>query len=261
MSKIRSNFLKEKLANGLPVIGTWNTLNSPQVTEVLAKSGFDFIIIDYEHGPPNFEKIIQFVNACEIYNCSPIIRIPTNSNWMTLQALDQGAHGVMVPGISDFVSANDFIASMKYYPRGNRGFTPFTKAGGFTNRDNDSYPSNANKFVVSSIIIENKEGLDNLDQILKIKELDIVYFGAYDLSQSLGFPGDVKNPKVIYEIENAVKKVTSSGKVAGGFVPQNKEDIKWLLDLGMKFITYNVDSDLLYNSSRNKTIWFEKNFQ
>ncbi len=257
MSDNKKNFLKDKLANNLPVIGTWNTLSSPIVSEILAKSGYDFLIIDFEHGAFDLKNISQYVNACENYECSPIIRIPTNSSWMILQALDQGAHGVMVPGINDYISANNFVLNTKYYPSGNRGFTPFSKAGGFTNRNNNLYSSKANEFTISSIIIENIEGLKNLDEILKIEELDIIYFGAYDLSQSLGFPGDVKNPKVISEIEIAVKKVISSGKIAGGFVPQTKDEINWLLDLGIKFITYNVDTDLLLNSSNRIVNWFE----
>ena len=94
-------------------------------------------------------------------------------------------------------------------------------------------------------------------QAMAFARIRRLYFGAYDLSQSLGFPGDVKNPKVISEIEIAVKKVISSGKIAGGFVPQTKDEINWLLDLGIKFITYNVDTDLLLNSSNRIVNWFE----
>tara|TARA_B110000046_G_scaffold135156_1_gene141439 strand:+ start:3097 stop:3885 length:789 start_codon:yes stop_codon:yes gene_type:complete len=252
----RKNFLKEKIAKGKPLIGTFNTLSSPIVSEILARSGFDFLIIDFEHGALDLRNISNYVNACENYGCSPIIRIPTNSPWMVSQALDQGAHGIMVPGINDFASAKKFVSSTKFHPIGNRGFTPFTKSGGFTNRMNSEYSSRANDFTLSSIIIESLEGLNDLENILKIKDLDIIYFGAYDLSQALGFPGEVKNSKVISIIQNATNKVISSGKIAGGFVPQSESDIDWLLDMGIKFITYNVDSDILFDSSNKIVNWF-----
>jgi 4-hydroxy-2-oxoheptanedioate aldolase len=259
MMQIGKNFLKDKVLAGKPVIGTFNTLGSPMASEVLARSGFDFLIIDFEHGPFDIKNVSQYVNACEINQCSPIIRIPTNSSWMTLQALDQGAHGIMVPGINDYKSAKNFVANTKYSPLGNRGYTPFTKSGGFTNRNNDSYLSKANDFTFSSIIIESLEGLSNLDDILKIENLDLIYFGAYDLSQALGFTGNNKHPKVISTIEIAVQKVINSGKLAGGFVAQSQDDISWLLDIGIKFIIYNVDSDIILNNTKTINNWFKKN--
>lgn len=258
MLKEKKNFLKEKIIAGKPVIGTWNTLSSPLVTEVLARSGYDFIIIDFEHGPFDISNINLYINACESYNCSPIIRIPKNETWMSLQALDQGAHGVMVPGIDSYRTASDFISSIKYFPKGKRGYTPFSKAGGFTNRNNNDHSLNSNNFTLSSIIIESIDGINNIDEILKIKDLEIIYFGAYDLSQDLGCPGDIKNDKVISIIKSAVKKVNSVGKIAGGFVPQSKEDINWLLKIGIKFITYNVDSDIIFSNSNKITEWFKQ---
>ena len=251
------NYLKTKIKSQKPVIGTWNTIGSPLVSEVLARAGFDFLIIDFEHGPFDIGNVYQYVNACEQYDCSPIIRVPSTSNWISLQALDQGAHGIMVPGIKNGDMASKFVSSIKYYPNGNRGFTPFTKAGQFTNLNNESYPSKANAFTVTGIIIESMNGIDHLDEILNVEDLDIIYFGAYDLSQDLGVPGEVRNNKVVSVIESAVNKVITVGKCAGGFVPQSKDDVKWLLDMGIKFITYNVDSDILYRSINDVVEWFE----
>ena len=100
-------------------------------------------------------------------------------------------------------------------------------------------------------------GINQLDEILEVADLDIIYFGAYDLSQDLGVPGEVRNNKVVSVIESAVSKVVSAGKCAGGFVPQSKDDVKWLLDMGIKFITYNVDSDILCRPVTNIVEWFE----
>jgi len=256
---ITENLLKQKLQNGKAVLGTWNTLGSPLVTEVLSQSGLDFQIIDLEHGPFNLDQIHLQVSACESNNtCTPLVRVPANEEWMVLQSLDQGAHGVVVPHISNRVAAQKLVSSMKYYPLGERGCTPFSKAGGFTNKSTDSYVELANNSTISVVIIESMEGLKNLDEVVAVDGVDIVYFGAYDLSQVLGHPGEVRHPEVVSAIEKGVKTVSSAGKWAGGFVPQSHDDIKWLLDMGMRFITYQVDSNILHSHMNDISEWFNK---
>jgi len=254
---LRTNKLKEKLSKGEPVLGTWNTLASPLVTEIFAQSGLDFQIIDLEHGPFIIDKLHLHVSACENSpSCSPLVRIPSNEDWMSLQVLDQGAHGVVVPHISNQKEAEKLAKSIKYYPFGERGFTPFSKAGGFNNNNTSDYLKNANE-ILSVVIIESEEGLKNLDEILEVEGVDIVYFGAFDLSQALGCPGEVKNNKVVNAIKNGVEKVNIKGKYAGGFVPQSRDDVKWLLDMGMKFITYDVDSSIIYSQLSDVSDWFK----
>jgi len=252
------NKLKEKLNKGKAVLGTWNTLSSPLVTEVLAQSGLDFQIIDLEHGPFAMDKIHLHVSACENSQCTPLVRIPSNSDWMALQALDQGAHGVVVPHIDSVDDARTFVDAAKYYPRGNRGFTPFSKAGGFTNTNVDEYISRAIDETINIVIIESKKGLDNLEEILKMDAIDIIYIGAYDLSQALGHPGNTKHPEVVRAIQQGVSLVNDAGKYAGGFVPQSKDEIQELLDIGMKFITYEVDSSLIHKHVNDISSWFSK---
>jgi 4-hydroxy-2-oxoheptanedioate aldolase len=255
---LKKNLLKEKILHGKPVIGTWNTLSSPLVTEVLAESGLDFQIIDLEHGPFVLDKLHLHINACESSSsCTPLVRIPAKENWMALQALDQGAHGVVMPHISSRKDSTNFLESIKYFPIGNRGFTPFSKAGGFNSKDPMGYINTANNSILSVVIIESKEGLNNLDEILEVEGIDVVYFGAYDLSQALGCPGETKNNKVVKEIKKGVEKVNLMGKYAGGFVPKSKDDVKWLLDMEMKFITYEVDSSIIYSKVSDVSNWFK----
>ena len=247
------------MQSGNPVIGIWNTLASPIVTEIIAQAGFDFQIIDLEHGPFIINDIHSHISACEVSSqCTPLVRIPENQEWMVLQALDQGSYGIMVPHIDSKESAERLIQYTGYFPKGNRGFTPFSKAGGFTNIHAKNYILRANKEILNIVIIESKEGLKELKSILEVDEVDIVYFGAYDLSQSLGCHGDIKNIKVVKAIEQGVNLVNQYGKYAGGFVPQTQEDIKWLLDMGMKFITYQVDSSIIYNNVNTISNWFLK---
>ena len=254
----QTNYLKVKIESQEPVIGTWSTLASPLVTEVMARSGFDFIIIDFEHGPFRIGKTSNYVNACLVYDCSPLIRIPHNASWMSLQALDQGAHGIMLPGVRNKSDVDKFIKQIKYEPQGNRGFSPFTKSGGFSN-DDLNYKQQANEFTTTIIIIENLEGINNIDEILEVESLDIVYFGAYDLSQDLGFAGEVYNEKLLSIVKPSIQKVLDADKYAGGFVPQTVNEIKLVQDLGINFITYNVDTNIVYKSVKEITNWFKSN--
>jgi len=256
---IKMNNIKKKLLSGRPVLGTWNTLSSPLLTETLAQSGLDFQIIDLEHGPFILDKIHLHVSACEgSENCSPLVRIPSNQDWMALQALDQGAHGLVVPHIDNSNDCKKFLNSVKYHPLGQRGFTPFSKAGGFNNNNTSDYLNYANDSLLSVIIIESKEGLANIDEIAEIDGIDVVYFGAFDISQALGYPGQVMHPKVLKAIQKGAEIISNKGKFPGGFVPQSKDDIKWLLDIGMRFITYEVDSSLMYSHFKGITDWFNE---
>jgi len=258
---LSSNTLKDKLSKGGSVIGTWNTLSSPILTSLLAESGLDFQIIDLEHGPLILDKINLHISACDnLTSCTPLVRIPSNENWLALQVLDQGAKGIVVPHISSIVDAKKLVNSIKYYPEGERGFTPFSKAGGFNN-NNPEYAEMANNSILSVAIIESKEGIEKLEEIVELKGIDVIYFGAYDLSQALGYPGEVGHPKVVRAIQNGVELVNKNGKAAGGFVPQSKDEVKRLLDFGMRFITYNVDSSIVYDHYKNITDWFSNNLK
>lgn len=255
---INVNYLKEKMSKGMPVIGTWNTVGSSLVTEILARGGLDFIIIDFEHGLYQLDKAHEYVDKCESFKCSPIFRIPANNDWMALQVLDQGAHGIMVPHIQQVSDATYLSKAVKYYPKGERGFSPFTKAGGFTNIENKDYVGRANDLTLTSIIIESMSAIEQLDKILDVDGIDIVYFGAFDLSQDLGFPGDVMNPKLVEIIRSKIEKVKGAGKYAGAFVAQSKDDITRFLDMGMNFITWEVDTNIIYRSVLEMTEHFAK---
>ena len=249
--------MREKLACDKPVIGTWNTLSSPLVTEVMAQAGFDFQIIDLEHGPFVLDQVHLHVSACENgSDCSPLVRIPSNEAWMALQVLDQGAHGVVAPHIQDRQEAFKLAQAIKYHPNGMRGFTPFSKAGGFSNQRTAEHVLTSNRQTAGIVIVESLAGLNNVEEIAAQDGIDVIYFGAYDLSQALGHPGEPRHPNVVAAIRQGTERVERLGKCAGGFVPQSKDDIKWLLDLGMRFITYEVDSSILFRHVRDLREWF-----
>lgn len=255
---MRTNWMKKKLSEGKPVIGTWNTMTTPLVTRVLAASGFDFVVLDFEHGPMDLSVVHAAVSAAESYQCSVITRVPENAAWMVLQSLDQGSHGIMVPHIDTEEDTKKLVEYSKYAPIGNRGFTPFTTAGEFTALNIQKHSEMANDFTLNCVIIESLEGLNNVEKIASIPNIDVVYFGAYDLSHALGFSGQTRHEKVVSKIKEAVQVVNKHGKAAGGFVAMSPEDIDWLLNMGMKFITYEVDSHLIHRPAQQITSWFHQ---
>lgn len=249
-----NNKLLEKLKQKHKVLGVWNTLSSPRVTDVLASAGLDFIFLDFEHGPIDLNQITNYISTCHQYNVTPIVRIPTQASWLTLQVLDQGAHGVICPQVRNIEDVAAFTSSCYYYPRGQRGLTPFTKAGAYGFSEKHLESSNEN--IISMVIIETAEAIQNFDEIIKDKNLNLVFFGTYDLSQVMGKPGQTQDPELIALIKTLIAKAKSAGKYTGGFLAKTPEDLLWQRELDMDLYVYGVDSFLLAQTVRKAVTAF-----
>jgi len=246
----KNNFLKDKLNSGKTVIGTWSVIPSPTVADVLTSAGMDFIVVDAEHGPASYETAQNMIRACEVNSASALFRVGDNNENLILRALEIGSHGVIVPQVVDFKSAKQVAECSRYFPEGNRGYSPFTRAGGFTAVEN--HTNIANNKILTSIIIEGEEGINNFNEILDVKNIDIIYLGPYDLSQSLGCPGDIENLKVLNLIEKCCKQAESKNIVIGSFVKDIKY-AKFLINNGVRLLAYRADCDMLYNAARKIT--------
>ena len=248
----KTNTLKGRLKAGRVVLGTWCTLVSPSVINVIATAGLDFAIIDMEHGPHSFQTAEDMIRAAEIEGCTPLIRVAKNDESLILNALDIGAHGVVVPHIETRSDAELAISHAKYYPVGKRGFSPFTRAGGYSLLNVKTHSRTQNEKTMMILILEGIEGIANLDEILTIEQIeekiDVIYIGAYDLSQAVGLPGEVDHPKVRKSLEMCVRKIRGRGLAAGGYVAKNGSDIKWMVDMGMQFITLLPDCTVLFHA-------------
>jgi len=251
--------LKEKLKKGEMVFGTWNSIPSASVVDAIGCSGIDFIVIDAEHGPVSMETAEDLVRTAQLNNLSPIIRVPTNSPHLILRALDIGACGVQVPHISTLHQAQQVVKSSKYYPEGDRGFSPFTRAGRYgMGFEGGAKRSNENTLVV--INIEGQEGLKNLKDIVNVHGIDVIFIGPYDLSQSLGKPGKVDDPDVIEAIRKSASLVKEKGLVCGSFAG----DVRYLdilIDCGVQYITYMVDSYVISKTYKDYYDLFSKRRQ
>lgn len=246
---LRINHLRNKLARGDAVIGTWSVIPSPVSVDIIAESGIDFIIIDAEHGPINFETAQNMVMACESRNVSPVVRVGGVIESEILRALEIGVHCVQIPNVSNSMQLNDAIRFSKYPPAGNRGFSPFTRACGYTSENSKEMHRIANESVLLATHVEGKEAIKNIGDILDIAGIDIVFIGMYDLSKAFGVPGEVDNPIVVDIAKELSCTINNSGKYPGTIVTNNRQ-LEQFIDYGYKYITYSVDCEMLLRTYR-----------
>lgn len=237
------NKLKRSIKEGKAAIGTFVMCNSADVVEVIALSGFDFIVIDTEHGPLSVESTQNLIRTAELRGITPITRVTESSETTILRSLDVGAHGIQVPQVNDRKTAEDVVKRAKYFPEGTRGVA-LPRAGEYGMVDPLEYFKVENEETMIVVHCENKIGLDNLEEIAKVPEIDVIFLGPFDMSQSLGIPGQVNHPLIEEAAERVLKICKEAGKGAGIFVSSG-EQAKLRKDQGFQYITIGMDVMLL----------------
>jgi 2-keto-3-deoxy-L-rhamnonate aldolase RhmA len=238
------NYLIEKLKSGKPVLGTWAMIPSTVNIDIIASTGVDFIIIDREHGPINFETAQDMAIACSSRGVSPIMRVGDIEKSFIQNALDIGMHGIQVPNIDTEKNARDVVHYSKYPPIGDRGFSPFTRAGNYSIESAKLLTSKANENTAVILNIEGQDAVKNFDDILKVNHADIFFVGLFDLSKSLGIPGEVSNPLVMEALKVIISKANKVGKYVGT-IATSEDKIVEFLEIGVKYIVYLVDCEIL----------------
>lgn len=231
--------IKERLKNKKQMFGTWCIIPSMEVVNVLCKSGLDFVLVDFEHSPVDFTTAQKMVMAAHAENKFAISRVGKLEEVEILRSLDIASDGIIVPHIESLNDVNQCLEYIKYYPQGNRGYSPYTRAGGYCVQPD--YTQNANKDILFGIIIENKKGIDNLDEVLTSPDLDLVYLGAYDISISLGLAGQINHPKVVEVLDKCIEKIKAAGKIVGALY-HTQENYEKFTKQGVNFLVYKVDS-------------------
>ncbi|MBF0570587.1 MAG: aldolase [Candidatus Omnitrophica bacterium] len=238
--------LKESLKNGGVALGTWCDLPSPAVVNVLAKAKLDFVIIDMEHGPMDFKIAQDMLMAAECEGTEALVRVPRLDESDILRSLDLGAAGIIVPHIESVEDRKKVVAYSKFPPVGQRGFNPYVRGGGYRKADRE-YCVIQNERIIVGLIIEGVDALANLERIIDDPNVDLIYIGTYDLSLALGMPGDVGHPKVLKALEKAAANVIKAKKSVGCMIHQ-ASDLARFKELGIQFITYKIDSAIIYDS-------------
>ena len=251
---MKINILKKALEEGKTVFGPFCKILDPAVVELAALAGFDFVIIDMEHGPYSIETVQQMLRAAEARGITAVVRVTENSETSILRVLDIGAQCIQVPQISTPEDAEKVVKSAMFHPEGERGMCRYVRAGDYTAIDKAEHFGRANENIVTIIHIEGVTGLENLTSILANDGIDVIFLGPYDLSQSCGVPGQVSHEKVVKRMEEAVVLAKKSGKVVGTFV-ESVEDAKKWEKIGVQYISYAVDTGLILNAFKGITAW------
>lgn len=254
---------KQKLRQRKPVFGAWTSLGHPSITEIFSRIGVDFVGVDIEHSTISQEQTQRIITAAQVNGTLCFPRVATHNQEMIKRLLDSGADGLMIPMVSLPEEAEKLISWCKYPPEGSRSFGVARAQGyGF---DFDEYVSTWNDSSSLIMQIETVEGVENIDQILDFEQIDGVMIGPYDISGSLGIPGQLDHPKVNQAAMRVVDSCRKHNKACGTHIVD--PDIKVIEDkfkLGYTFVVLASDIFLLWKWSermRNITNQIKKKEQ
>ncbi|WAH36192.1 HpcH/HpaI aldolase family protein [Alicyclobacillus dauci] len=228
--------LKEKLQRDQCVLGAFVPMRSSEVIEILGTAGFDFLILDCEHGSMSPSEIPCLVHAAENVNIPVVVRlgglVPNSEN--VLKVLDSGAIGVQVPHVDNGSIAKDCVSYVKYPPVGKRGYAASARAAYLNKKKGLAYIDWANRETVVVAQIESVEALDNLGEILRVEQIDVFFIGPTDLALTLG-EDNPHGPNVLNTIERAIQQIRSAGRIVGIFA-QTPQDVRYWYGLGVRYI-------------------------
>lgn len=240
---------KQKLNDKKAVCGIFSKTNDPMIVEAVGKSGMDFIILDNEHGPNSIRELLPLVMASKLTGMSPVVRVGELSQIEIQRTLDLGIDAIQIPQINTRDDALKVIEFCKYFPLGKRGVCRYVRPADYSLKDKKQYFAEQNEVAII-IHIEGKEGLEAIDDIISVAGLDVIFIGPYDLSQSLGIPGEVENPILLDEIKKIVDKCKAKNMHVGIFT-ENVEGARKYIDMGVKYISYSVDVGIIATSCKD----------
>jgi 4-hydroxy-2-oxoheptanedioate aldolase len=238
--------LRRKLAQGATLAGIWSVIPHAQVAGALATAGFDFVILDCEHGAWDFAALEGGIAACEGAGAAAIVRSPGPDAFFIQRALDLGADGVMVPQVPDAPAAARAVAMAHYAPAGTRGYNPFTRGGRY---GLPPQPKLAPGYPFTGVLVESPAAAAQLDAIVRIPELDHVYLGIFDYSVALGIPGQVDDPRVHAFVERAAGIARAAGKSVGT-TAMNAQQVERLTKWGVNVLLYGADTWLVTHGAK-----------
>ena len=250
----QGSWVKSALVERRLCIGTWMQIGHPAVAEILANAGFDWIAADCEHADIDVEIFTNIARAMHGRGVAPLVRVRENDTLAIRQMLDAGAQGVIVPLINSADEARKAVAAAKYPPQGIRGFA-FCRANDW-GHDFENYASQANQKVAVVVMIESKQAVENIDEILDVDGVDGVFIGPYDMSGSYGVTGQTDHPLVQSACARVAAACDRHGKSAGLHVVRPDEAaIKRAKNDGFTFIALGVDTVFLSQEACMALSW------
>jgi 4-hydroxy-2-oxoheptanedioate aldolase len=237
-----TNRLKSAMAEGRLLRGLWLSLGSDTATDIAGRAGFDWCLVDGEHGPWDPTVIRRQLMILAGTATAAVVRVPVNADWLLKQALDIGAQSVMVPMVNSAAEARAAVAACRYPPqgvRGNGGST--TRAGGYGAIPD--YVASANDQICVIVQAESRAAMADLANIAAVDGVDCVFIGPADLALDMGLGGDMTHPALWAEIRRGVAVITAAGKVAGIIGPNVMADD--MVAAGVRFLGVGSDSHIL----------------
>jgi len=240
------NHFKRAIKDGQSQIGFWCSLASHISVEILAGSGFDWLLLDTEHSPNEIPQVYSQLQAVMENNTHAIVRPPWNDMVMIKRFLDAGVQTLLIPTIQTREEAEQAVAYTRYPPRGVRGYASASRSSRFGRIDD--YHTRCEEEICVLVQIETKRGLDNLNAITAVEGVDGVFIGPGDLSADLGYLGQTGHPEVRKVVEDAIMRIREIGK-APGVLTSVEEEILAYKQAGCLFSAVGSDAGLLARGS------------
>jgi 2-keto-3-deoxy-L-rhamnonate aldolase RhmA len=241
--------IKKRLQQGELVLGTMiSEVRNPNVANILAQSGFDFFIIDNEHGTYSSETVSSIIAAARGAGISVIVRIPEIRRECILKPLDSGAAGLLVPQVNTADEAEEVVRHAKYPPAGSRGVALRRAHNLYAKVDAAEYLQKANENTFIAVQAESPQAVENINAIASVNGIDSVFVGPFDLSVSLGIPGQISHPREIEAIDKVIAACRKHQKAAGIHLSDAAMLAEWI-EKGMRFVSYSDDIAFLSDAA------------
>lgn len=252
------NKVKAKLKAGKKTAGAWVQIASPFTAEILSSAGFDWLMLDMEHGPGDILTLVSQIHAMKGSDCVPLVRTPWNDFVIIKRILDAGAQGVLIPYVNTKSEAEEVVKACKYPQEGIRGVAGSPRAAGY-GQNLGSYLQRANTEIFIMIAIETPEAVKNLDEILQTDGLDGIFIGPMDLASSMGYFGNPSQSEVKEAIHTIEEKVLSAGKVLAT-TTGTWENAQKLFERGYQMLMLMADGVSLANLASQKVAQFRNHY-
>lgn len=236
---MRTNTTKAKMAEGQTVFGAIISRFAPDLVELFGAIGYDFVMIDCEHGPMELDQVEHMVRAAEVFGITPIARIPDHAGSTILRFLDRGVQGIIVPHVNTKAEAEAVAKAARYYPEGRRGVGGGRAHDYGVSATREESTSWINSQILVIPMLEDTAAVRNLGAILSVTGVDVVHVASGDLGQSMGNPGRDEVRKLMREV---IPRIKAGGKYVGvgGNAPSDASGVAEFIKLGASFVTISA---------------------
>lgn len=253
--ELTPNKFKRAIHAGKLQIGLWSVLSSHVTVEIIAGSGYDWIVLDTEHSPNELPMVYSQLQATTGGTATPVVRVPWNDMVTIKRYLDIGAHSLLIPYIETAEEARNAVAYTRYPPKGVRGYSAAPRATSF-GRVKD-YVQRCEQEICVLLQVETQRGLENLEAIARIEGVDGIFIGPGDLAAALGHVGNSAHVEVQTAIEDAIRRIRACGKPAGILTPDEGLAERYI-ELGCVFTAVGSDVLILARGSEQLAQRFKK---